>query len=153
MSQAVVRIPTPLRSYTGGADELQLPGRSVRELLDKKWAAFGQRLFMRTFRATCIYLAAFVATIVWGPRGYATGPQCAAVEGSLAPTKTPPGQTRSPSADAEFWGMHGRGAPCRSCHPGAAASASSRPCSVSSARAPCIANASAFHEKMTSRWR
>ena len=53
----------------------------VRELLDKKWAAFGQRLFMRKFRATCIYLAAFVATIVWGPRGYATGPQCAAVEG------------------------------------------------------------------------
>ena len=32
----------------------------VRELLDKKWAAFGQRLFMRKFRATCIYLAAFV---------------------------------------------------------------------------------------------
>ena len=33
MSQAVLRIPTPLRSFTGGVDELRVEGRNVRELL------------------------------------------------------------------------------------------------------------------------
>ena len=34
MSQATIRIPTPLRSYTGGAGEVEVSGSSVREALD-----------------------------------------------------------------------------------------------------------------------
>jgi len=33
MSHATVRIPTPLRSFTGGADELRVDGRTVGEAM------------------------------------------------------------------------------------------------------------------------
>ena len=33
MSRAIVRIPTPLRSFTGGADEVPVEGATVAELL------------------------------------------------------------------------------------------------------------------------
>ncbi len=33
MSQATVRIPTPLRTFTGGADELSVEGTTVGEVL------------------------------------------------------------------------------------------------------------------------
>jgi molybdopterin converting factor small subunit len=33
MSNVTIRIPTPLRSYTGGADEVQVQARTVEEAL------------------------------------------------------------------------------------------------------------------------
>ena len=33
MSRATIRIPTPLRPFTGGADEVQVEGETVGELL------------------------------------------------------------------------------------------------------------------------
>jgi molybdopterin synthase sulfur carrier subunit len=34
LPNAVVRLPTPLRRLVGGADQLEVPGRNVGELLD-----------------------------------------------------------------------------------------------------------------------
>ena len=34
MSKVTIRIPTPLRSYTGGADEVTVEGSTVAEALD-----------------------------------------------------------------------------------------------------------------------
>lgn len=42
-----VRIPTPLRTLTGGADEVAIPGATVRELIDnleKKHPGLKERL-------------------------------------------------------------------------------------------------------------
>jgi len=39
MSEVTIRIPTPLRSYTGGADEVTVEGSTVAEALD----ALGRR--------------------------------------------------------------------------------------------------------------
>lgn len=39
MSSVTIRIPTPLRSFTGGADEVSLPGHTVGQAL----AALGER--------------------------------------------------------------------------------------------------------------
>jgi len=39
MSQATVRIPTPLRTFTAGADEVRLHGSTVGELLHALGAA------------------------------------------------------------------------------------------------------------------
>jgi molybdopterin synthase sulfur carrier subunit len=44
---AIVRIPTPLRKLTGGADEVQAPGKSVGELigeLEKKYPGIKERI-------------------------------------------------------------------------------------------------------------
>lgn len=39
MSKATIRIPTPLRSFTGGADELEAEGATVGDLLEVAGAA------------------------------------------------------------------------------------------------------------------
>ncbi len=47
MSQATVRIPTPLRSFTGGAAEVAVQGGTVREVLRALSAAhdgFGRQI-------------------------------------------------------------------------------------------------------------
>jgi molybdopterin synthase sulfur carrier subunit len=44
---AIVRIPTPLRKLTGGAEEVQAPGKSVGELvneLEKKFPGIKERI-------------------------------------------------------------------------------------------------------------
>ncbi|HXU69164.1 MAG TPA: MoaD/ThiS family protein [Polyangia bacterium] len=44
---AIVRIPTPLRKLTGGAEEVQAPGKSVGELigeLEKKYPGIKERI-------------------------------------------------------------------------------------------------------------
>ena len=44
---AIVRIPTPLRKLTGGADEVQAAGKSVGELigeLEKKYPGIKERI-------------------------------------------------------------------------------------------------------------
>ena len=44
---AIVRIPTPLRKLTGGAEEVQAPGKSVGELigeLEKQYPGIKERI-------------------------------------------------------------------------------------------------------------
>jgi molybdopterin synthase sulfur carrier subunit len=47
MTMAIVRIPTPLRKLTGGAEEVQAAGKSVGELigeLEKKYPGIKERI-------------------------------------------------------------------------------------------------------------
>ena len=44
MSTVVIRIPTPLRSYTQGADEVCVQGNTVKEALDALGAVHGGML-------------------------------------------------------------------------------------------------------------